>query len=550
MNFCCNYIPNITRNAQSGKPGMLATAWNQVPGRVFSSNKLGLMFYKIVNCKKCVGVLQQIDERQERKIVLEHCADGMPLLSFMDIKIHENVGPIQLINQHCALPDEDDFNNLLCYFNMKPLAARQKPNNSHFAAFFNIISMDVSLATTTDVCDFVKKFKIPIHFDADKMAAQMCRKLMVHYQKHCDIHIAAWEGHRVYTSVMALENIEPSIELPGQHDEQAKDNLSSQSPIFFGCNAKIAHPVDNKFTKHYFMALKDAGKRVTLDLVNCIAPDWRSTMLKVIEKYKDMLAQGQVVAMDSDKGLAYLQDQLPDIMQDVLIKNHAAILETFHEMLLMDSFFGPLMQKYFAQHNTNAEKHYQELVNTFGNNLKPWCKQSDPSMMASSKYFQNQHVFIPMLYFLQLLEYGLCTQKALIVFEQFCGEPTWYQQGKRTEDIHRTEFIMYLVDKTTMITVTIMDKWKNDWSFACKAEMSKKANFFICHNSILEIMCIINELVPHPVPTLEELLKLCQKPLPGVTDLDVKLNNKAFIYFMEFLLPKLQEPRGGGRKCA
>ena len=98
------------------------------------------------------------------------------------------------------------------------------------------------------------------------------------------------------------------------------------------------HPVDNKFTKHNFMALKDAGKRVTLDLVNCIAPDWRSTMLKVIEKYKDMLAQGQVVAMDLDKGLAYLQDQLPDITQDVLIKNRAVILETFHEMLLMDSF--------------------------------------------------------------------------------------------------------------------------------------------------------------------------------------------------------------------
>ena len=52
-------------------------------------------------------------------------------------------------------------------------------------------------------------------------------------------------------------------------------------------------------------------------------------MLKAIEKYKDMLAQGQVVAMDSDEGLVYLQDQLPDIMQDVLIKNHAAILKHF-----------------------------------------------------------------------------------------------------------------------------------------------------------------------------------------------------------------------------
>ena len=52
---------------------------------------------------------------------------------------------------------------------------------------------------------------------------------------------------------------------------------------------------------------------------------------------------------------------------------------------------------------------------------------------------------------------------------------------------------MYLIDKTTMIMVTIMDKWKNDWSFACKAEMSRKANFFICHNAILEIMHIINE---------------------------------------------------------
>ena len=50
--------------------------------------------------------------------------------------------------------------------------------------------------------------------------------------------------------------------------------------------------------------------------------------------------------------------------------------------------------------------------------------------------------------------------------------------------------------------------------------------------------------VPHPVPTLEELLKLCQKPLPGAMDHDVKLNNKAFIYFMEFVLPKIAGAKG------
>ena len=53
-----------------------------------------------------------------------------------------------------------------------------------------------------------------------------------------------------------------------------------------------------------------------------------------------------------------------------------------------------------------------------------------------------------------------------------------------------------------------------------------------------------NLLVPHPVPTLKELLKLCQKPLPGAMDCDVKLNNKAFIYFMEFVLPKIAGAKG------
>ena len=53
-----------------------------------------------------------------------------------------------------------------------------------------------------------------------------------------------------------------------------------------------------------------------------------------------------------------------------------------------------------------------------------------------------------------------------------------------------------------------------------------------------------NLSVPHPVPTLEELLKLHQKPLPGATDLDVKLNNEAFIYFMEFVLPKIAGAKG------
>ena len=53
-----------------------------------------------------------------------------------------------------------------------------------------------------------------------------------------------------------------------------------------------------------------------------------------------------------------------------------------------------------------------------------------------------------------------------------------------------------------------------------------------------------NLLVPHLVPTLEELLKLHQKPLPGGTVLDVKLNNKAFIYFVEFILPKIAGAKG------
>ena len=53
-----------------------------------------------------------------------------------------------------------------------------------------------------------------------------------------------------------------------------------------------------------------------------------------------------------------------------------------------------------------------------------------------------------------------------------------------------------------------------------------------------------NLLVPHPVPTLEELLKLCQKPLPGATDLDAKLNNEAFIYLVEFVLPKIAGAKG------
>ena len=46
------------------------------------------------------------------------------------------------------------------------------------------------------------------------------------------------------------------------------------------------------------------------------------------------------------------------------------------------------------------------------------------------------------------------------------------------------------------------------------------------------------------MPTLEELLKLHQKPLPGATDLDVKLNNEAFIHFVEFVLPKIAGAKG------
>ena len=49
-------------------------------------------------------------------------------------------------------------------------------------------------------------------------------------------------------------------------------------------------------------------------------------------------------------------------------------------------------------------------------------------------------------------------------------------------------------------------------------------------------------MVPYLVPTLEEVLKLNQKPSPGGTVFDVKLNNKAFIYIVE--LPKIAGAKG------
>ena len=46
------------------------------------------------------------------------------------------------------------------------------------------------------------------------------------------------------------------------------------------------------------------------------------------------------------------------------------------------------------------------------------------------------------------------------------------------------------------------------------------------------------------MPPLEELIKLHQKPLPGGTVFDVKLNIEAFIYFVEFILAKIAGVKG------
>jgi len=58
----------------------------------------------------------------------------------------------------------------------------------------------------------------------------------VHYQIHCPVCIAAWEGcHRVYTAAVAVESVYPSINLPveiGNNGNQKGEAPPANSPIF------------------------------------------------------------------------------------------------------------------------------------------------------------------------------------------------------------------------------------------------------------------------------------------------------------------------------
>ena len=55
--------------------------------------------------------------------------------------------------------------------------------------------------------------------------------------------------------------------------------------------------------------------------------------------------------------------------------------------------------------------------------------------------------------------------------------------------------------------------------------------------------------MPEPIGTTPSanpggIPQTMSKPLPGAMDRDVKLNHKAFIYFMEFVLPKIAGAKG------
>ena len=196
----------------------------------FHLNKtdMGLILYSVFHCPDC----------EKSETLNRGCSShGAVLECFHNVNSddrHVSNKKLFLKDTHGRNPTNADLNVAMSYFglSMKKLNENKTPEDQDFANFMECLK-DIDFSTTKDIDKFAKEhwYDIP----SGLPYGRAMHLLALHYQTHCNLRIAAWEGgHRQLLSVFAIENLPWSASIPF-HPGHVKECLPTISPLHETC---------------------------------------------------------------------------------------------------------------------------------------------------------------------------------------------------------------------------------------------------------------------------------------------------------------------------
>ena len=273
------WLNSITAGPKSGKPGMIHTAQEARADIDFGANKTGIIFYSLVLSEEDNDGRIRFPLRSFSKVLGKARNKGAANTA----RKVERKGILFLEREYACQPNAGEFNSLMKYFSIPVQTIDRDPNPGDYDELFRILN-DYKLDNVESIKKFVDDRGIPLYIEGDEDYYHLRYKLSVHYQMHCRVRMAAYEGsHRIYTAVVTTERINPSLLIPCVPGLAPDNPLPTGSALFRTLTVDIAAPPIGSYTRDFFDAIKQEGKRITQGLTHAVTPSIRSFWSNAIQ---------------------------------------------------------------------------------------------------------------------------------------------------------------------------------------------------------------------------------------------------------------------------
>ena len=481
-----------------GRPGMADTIFNPSSTRTLNATPMGVWFYSVRRCATCTSATH----------INFSCDKGSPLKCFHDVHhaTHRST-PLYLKNAHADDVSADDFHRLLDYFWIEHEFPCDKPTVKQLALFLARLK-SVFLKNVQDIRDFCYARCIPIEIDENGTFPNMMHKLVLHYQAHCPVRLAAWEGgHRQLAAALYIENLGDSPYIPFKLPKAGKKlrPIPDDSTMWCEIRTEVTVRKSDSTFPDFFRSLTLLGKEFTKSTGDSIQPGWQTTFRECIAAFQQ--------AVRSDDGVvkrALLNDDSTYLEKDVSKKTkdeHHILWEELTPKYLEIFYKSHVLHATFIKFNEmslSADQRKDPIAQYSAVLLKEFFHYKEPA--KSSGDFRRRGVPQQCLFPFHLLLCGLLNDRSLKTFQAYFGEPTYKDFSNTKVDIHSIEWIKtnIIVPSNTateyMITkiLAIHLGWQAKFG---KAMTKTKARFLIRFWIINDMMDAITKYGPNPKMT-------------------------------------------------
>ena len=262
---------------------MLDTAYCLKPEASESFNlnqtSMGLVCFLVVHCPDC----------EKHADVDFKCPNGASLECFYNVFSPEKMvanRKLYLKDLHAVQPTPSDLNAVIKYFmlDLKNLSETEPVDSEKMA---NVITKltELDFSTTGKINDFMNKKDCEVNF-SQVTHTMACQMLAFHYQTHCNIRFAAWEGgHHQLLATFLTESWPWTIRVPISPQAMTppvpgNSPLHQEVPINFCVSTEQAMPQD------FYKTLLEKSYVHTKATTSSLKPTWQTVMQQCLDVFQ------------------------------------------------------------------------------------------------------------------------------------------------------------------------------------------------------------------------------------------------------------------------